>query len=554
MLPLYRLLAWTFMLVLSLPTLAVAAEGDIEDITSVESTLYVLAPAPIRDALQDRNYDQAIQRIDAELANDGGDKEQLLYLKARALHFAGKYEEAVRVFEEQLKRFPDSKWSRKAQFGIGLAHARRGDYRSAEVAYREQARYLLSLDRKEEVAEIYLNLASVAYESGEETNDNNKYSKALQFYQKALEVGPTPKTRDKINLQIARSQKHLGRQGEAINVYANLVNHSTDRGIKLTARYELGDLYLKAGQHAAARKTWEDLLALHEGEESGLLPQASFRLAETYHFPSPPSEQDLELGVAALEEYLAEYPEHDGVPQAHFQLARAFSSRGRGNDAVQALQSFLKIEQYADTDAYADARFLLGSIYAQQNKFDEAIQAWSEYLSKHPTHSKWSEAQQRIINTQYQKAEFAYAEENYDEARQLWREFLVKYPVDSRTQQIQFRLGESFHKQEKWEEAISAWQQLASKFPGSQIAAQAKFHIALTTEQQLEKLAEAIELYKELAETPYASQAQQRIKLLSGEHLEVATLRKFRSNQKPSIQLKTRNLEKVTVQVYPIDL
>lgn len=554
MLPLFRPLAWTFVFALCIPVIAPAAEGDIEDVTSVEKTLYALAPTEIRDALQDRSYDQAIQLIDADLAKDGGDKEQILYLKGRALHFAGKYEDAVRVFEEQLKRFPDSKWSRKAKFGIGLAHARRGDYRSAEVAYREQARYLLSLDRKEEVAEIYLNLASVAYECGEETKDNNEYSKALQFYQKALEVGPKPKTRDKINLQIARSQNHLGRQGDAINVYANLVAKSTSGPIKLIARYELGDLYLQAGQHAAARKTWEDLLALHEGEDSKLLPKAAFRLAETYNFPNPASEQDLELGVAALEEYLAKYPEHESVPEAHFQLARAFSSRGRGDDAVQALQSFLKIEQYASTDAYADARFLLGSIYAQQNKFVEAIVAWSEYLSKHPTHSKWSEAQQRIINTQYQKAEFAYAEENYDEARKLWREFLVKYPVDSRAQQIQFRLGESFHQQKNWAAAISAWEQLASKFPGSQIAAQAKYNIALTTEQKLGKLAEAIELYKKLAGTPFASQAQQRITLLTGEQLELATLRKFRSNQKPSIQLKTRNLEKVTVQIYPIDL
>jgi len=554
MLPRFRPLAGSFVFALCLPMLATAAEGDIEDVTSVGKTLYVLAPVPIRDALQDRDYDQAIQLIDGELAKDDGDKEQLLYLKGRALHFAGKYEDAVRVFEEQLKRFPESKWSRKAKFAIGLAHARRGDYRSAEVAYREQARYLLSLDRKEEVAEIYLNLASVAYECGEETKDTNEYAKALQFYQKALEVGPKPKTRDKTNLQIARSQKHLGKQGDAINVYANLVAKSTDQPIQLTARYELGELYLQAGQHAAARKTWEDLLALHEGEDSPLLAKAAFRLAETYRFPNPPSEQDLELGVAALEEYLAKYPEHESVPEAHFQLARAFSSRGRGDDAVQALQSFLKIEQYESTDAYADARFLLGSIYAQQNKFDEAIAAWSQYLSKHPTHSKWSEAQQRIINTQYQKAEFAYAEKNYDEARKLWREFLVKYPVDSRSQQIQFRIGESFHRQENWAEAISAWQQLASKFPGSQIAAQAKYHIALTTEQKLAKLADAIELYKELAGTPFASQGQQRITLLTGEQLEVATLRKFRSNQKPTIQLKTRNLEEVTVQIYPIDL
>ncbi|WP_158265496.1 tetratricopeptide repeat protein [Blastopirellula marina] len=554
MLALSRTTAWTFVATLLITPLAYAAEGDGKDVTSVDQTLYVLAPAPIRDAMQDRKYDEAIPLIDAELAKDEGDKEQLLYLKGRALHFAGKYEEAVRVFSEQLKRFPDSKWSRKAKFAIGLAHARRGDYRSAEVAYREQATYLLSLDRKEEVADIYLSLAQVAFDCGEETKDQNEYSKALEFYQKGLEVGPKPETQDKINLQIARSHNHLGQQGPAIEVYRKLVADSTDSTVQLTARYELGDLYLKTGQHGEARQTWEDLLALHDGEKSDLLPKAAFRLAETYYFPNPPSDQDLELGVAALKSYLAKYPEHESVPEAHFQLARAYSNRGRGDDAVAALKSFLEIKQFADTDAYADARFLLGSIYAQQNKFDEAVAAWSEYLSKHPTHSKWSEAQQQIINIQYQKAEYAYSEKQYEEARKLWREFLLRYPIDARAQQIQFRIGQSYYDEENWNEAIATWKQLASKFPGTKLAANAQFQIALTTEEKLKKLSDALELYKQLENTPFANAAQQRIRMLTGEQLDVATLRKFRSNQQPSIQLKTRNLEKVTVQIYPIDL
>ncbi|MBI1248284.1 tetratricopeptide repeat protein [bacterium] len=558
MLPNSRTFLWLLTVSLFLPATANAAENDPKADPTADAKAdvshYVLAPTAIRDAMQDRKYDEAVQLIDAALAKEGGDKEQLMYLKGRAFHFAGRYKDAIRTFEEQLKRFPDSHWSRKAKFGVGVAYVRLGDYRAAEVAYREQARYLLSLDRKEEVAEIYLSLASVAYECGEEKKDNSEYNKALQFYQKALEVGPKQETQDQINLQIARCQWKLGQQGPAVQVYEKLVKDAKDRSTLLTARYELGDRYQQLGNRPAARKVWEDLLALHDGEKSDLLPKAAFRLSETYGFPAPASQQDLELGVAALESYLKKYPEDKNVPEAHFQLARAYSHRGQGDNAVAAIESFLKIEQYAGTDAYADARFLLGSVYAQQNKFDQAIQAWSEYLSKHPTHSKWSEAQTQIINTQYRKAEFANSEKHYDEARKLWGEFLAKYPIDGRAQSIQFQIGQSYYHQENWNEAIAAWKQLASKFPGTPIAAKANYSIALTTEQKLDKLADALELYKKLAGTPYASQAQQRITLLTSEQLHVATPRKFRSTEKPSIQLKTRNLEKVTVQVYPIDL
>jgi len=530
------------------------AQDATDAATPGNETGYGLVSVGIRNAMQDRDYPKTIQLIDAELRQANSDQEQLMYLKGRALHFSKEYEAAIDVFEEQIKRFPESTWTRKGKFAIGQAYVQQGDYRKAEIAYREQATYLLSLDRKEEVASIYLDLATKAYEQGSEKSDNNLIQKALAFYGKAAEVGPKAGTVDQINLQVARCHHKLEHPGNAIQVYREkLIDQATSPSIRMQASYELGDVLLETGQLEEAREIWEDLLAKFQ-QDFPLKANTAYRLAQTYRFPKPADNQDLELGAASLRAYLEKYPEHENVPEAFFSLAEAYSHRGQGDNAVKALEQFLKIEQYSNTDSYAEARFLLGSIYSRQRKFEEAIGAYNAYLQNHPTHSKWSQAQQSIIDTHFNKANQAFTEKQYAAARELWLEFLVKYPIDHRAAQIQFQIGQSYFLEEKWQQAIDAWQRMADKYAGSNDAAQARYRIALVTEQKLEKLPEALEMYKQLSSTPVASQANARIGILTREQLKVATLRKFRSNQTPSVEVKSRNLKSVSVQVYPIDL
>ncbi len=101
--------------------------------------------------------------------------------------------------------------------------------------------------------------------------------------------------------------------------------------------------------------------------------------------------------------------------------------------------------------------------------------------------------------------------------------------------------------------AIDDWQRLVSKYPGTNEASRGALNIGIVLEERLNKLGDALEAYKKVA-GQHQGEAQQRIANLTAKQLEIVTERKFRSNEKPTIKLSTRNLENVTIKLYRIDL
>jgi tetratricopeptide (TPR) repeat protein len=123
---------------------AICGGQEVEDGQGIPDRVQVL--------LQDRTFDGAIAAIDAALAAEEGPADYLLYLKGRAFHFQRKYDDAAITFDLLLEDHPESDWSRRGRFAKAAAFARKGDYRAAELIYRDEAEYLLSTDRKQELA------------------------------------------------------------------------------------------------------------------------------------------------------------------------------------------------------------------------------------------------------------------------------------------------------------------------------------------------------------------------------------------------------------------
>ncbi|MBW3541344.1 MAG: outer membrane protein assembly factor BamD [Planctomycetes bacterium] len=276
--------------------------------------------------------------------------------------------------------------------------------------------------------------------------------------------------------------------------------------------------------------------------------------------------------------------------KAEYEIAQSYIAHGRYNEAIARLSSLIANEAYAKSDYLAEARKLLGQSYLAQQKFEQAILGWKNFLEHHPAHPSWSEVQRWVIDAEYAQAEAARADENYELARELWETFLNKYPLDGRAAQILFRFGQmkfaqavelrreddepagapedddnevvaapkpddklNPNVQKLFEQAIEDWRRLVSKYPGTNEASQAAYMIGVTLEDQLGRLADALEAYKKV-EGQYAGRAQKRIANLTSEQLELFTERKFRSDEQPVVKLRTRNLEQVTVKVYRIDM
>lgn len=514
-------------------------------------------PESIRQLLHDRKYADAVAAIDQALAGPEAvaalPRDFLGYLKGRALHLAGEYDEAAAAFELVEREFAGSRWARSARFGRAVSLARKGDFQSAERIYREEAQYLLSGQRKQEIAEIYLEFARAYFRPADEQQPPD-YRKALEFFNQALGVGPEPGARAEVELLVAECYQNLGNLREAAVRYAAFSREHADSPLDIEARFRLGQCQLGMGQPAEARRTWQDLLGIYANNPSERLAEAAFNLAATYGLPTPETREDLSLGVAALEAFLRRFAAHRLASRAHLLVAQSQAHRGRYEEAVATLHRFLADERYAGSEEVPLARQLLGRSYQLQKRFAEALAVWQEFLKLHPSHGAWAEVQREIIHTEYLRGAEAAAVGDTATARRLWGEFLAKYPLDERNPGILYELGRMLHTEQKWEEAVAEWRRLVSKYPQTEAASQAQYMIGWTLEGSMGRYEEAIKEYRKLNWGSFVGSAAQRIAALTTPRFAISTERVFRTDETPRLRLVSRNISSLTVRAYRVDL
>lgn len=522
-------------------------------------------PSAVAGMLQDRRYVEAAAELNKLAAAPKAARDRLLYAEGRAWHFAGKYDEAAGAFLRVEEEFPKSPWARRARFARGVSLAKKGDFASAEVIYRAEAEYLLSHERKQELADVYLGFArKYATPRTEHSSPDQPppdYVKALEFFQQAIELGPKPELRPEIEMQIAECHRLSGNFEEAANRYAKFIKERADDPRTPEARYRLGESRFHQGRHAEARRAWQDLMALWPGErlpadktQADFVARSYLGVAWSYRMPSPADDDDLALGIAATEAFLARFPEHKLANEARMGLVQSRMARGRFAEAAIAAEQFLSDAKRAAAPEAADVRNMLGSALLRQGKFTEAIAAWRDFLAKHPAHGAWSGVQQQLIEADYLIGAEAFRKKDYVEARKQWNEFLLRYPLDARSPRILFHFGQAEFLQEHYEAAIEEWRRLVSKYPGSEPASEAQFMIGRTFEEQLGRPADAMQEYKKLTWGAYVGAAHSRLGLLTAKQVSIETERVFRTNEIPSITLRSRNVDKVTVRVYKLDL
>ncbi|MCH8829238.1 MAG: tetratricopeptide repeat protein [Planctomycetes bacterium] len=506
----------------------------------------------------------------------------------------------------------------RARFGRADVHVRQRDYRTAGKIYQTEAERLLSDGRQNELTAIYLEFADRYFDGvpakGPTAEKKPNYAQALTYYQRALQLRSGKTRKQKIEFRIARCLQELRRYPQAISSFRAFLKKHAGKETKdenrvaakleVEAQFQLGRALLLSRRFAEARKTWQDFLTSDAAKKAGgdFIPRATYQLAKTYGVPAPPSVPNLELGVAALRAFVTKFPTHKLVPQAEYDIARSYLYHGRYDDGIKQLRviiaNHLKLDAQltakpplkktdrerldASSKQTAAARQLLGESLFVQKKFAAAIVAWKAFLDKHPSHSQWSTVQRRVLDAEYATAVEHRLKKNYAAARKSWATFLNKYPLDSRSATILFQFGSmkytaaaKKHLDELktikaaggkpdsrklspavvtlFEEAISDWKRLLSKYPGTNDASHGAYMIGVTREDRLGQLADALDAYKKVTGR-YAAVARKRIANLTAKRLDIATERKFRSNEKPVIKIRTRNLEKVTVKIYRIDM
>ena len=366
------------------------------------------------------------------------------------------------------------------------------------MIYRAEAEYLLSTDRKQQIADIYLEFADTYFKPPKEEQKPD-YAKALEFYKKALETGAKPEKQIEIELLIGQCQQNLGQVGRGGRAVREVHQGPSQRApwISKPATGWARAAWRKATPArpgGSGRTCWPSMSI----RSRPAWPMPSSICRETWNIPNPQDDEQLNLGTAALRAFLERFPKHANAGQAHLEIAQSYLNRGRPADAAAALKQFLADPRCRECKELPDAQNLLGRAYQAQKDFTQALAAWREFLAKYPAHNAWSAVQQAIVETEYLMACDQFAAKKYAEANKLFAEFLAKYPLDGRNPAILLLMNQQNVADEKWDEAISAWRRLVSKYPGTDPASRAQFLIADTLERKLGKLEEALEEYRKV--------------------------------------------------------
>jgi uncharacterized protein YfaS (alpha-2-macroglobulin family)/TolA-binding protein len=302
----------------------------------------------------------------------------------------------------------------------------------------------------------------------------------------------------------------------------------------------------------------------------------------------------LDQALDTCRAYLEAHPKGSRAVRVAWMMSEALEAAGRSDDALVAYRDFLARKNFglpegaaADTMddeiratpathlANLDMRavFRIGQILARQKKHEEAIATWQKYVKEYPNGPDWSACQTAIINAEFQLGLGALAEKKDAVAMERFEAFLRAHPLDERAPRILYLFG-ALHEAkaldleedrrhakgnakaiaEHYRTAIDEWAKLVSKYPESD-ASRAAMHASIRIfETKLGEFTKALELSQKLARERSDGEAVVAIARLTQKSLDVKTERVFRTDEKPVVKVKLRNIEKAEVRLYRIDL
>jgi TolA-binding protein len=215
----------------------------------------------------------------------------------------------------------------------------RGDYDSAEIAYRQ----ILSAPNAPvmETKSALLGLAHMFRKQG--TN----LTKAAAIYEKYLKEYPGDDRSPECLLELGRTLRSMGAYKLAIARFYNVINSTLkvsgegfDRYQLLarTAQFEIAETHLESGNYAEASKFFTRLRLLE------LAPidraRAHFKAAYAMHMTG-----DLDAAVQALRSYLEQWPNDENTAEARYWLAVDLRATKRGGEAMAVTLDLLKAQK-----------------------------------------------------------------------------------------------------------------------------------------------------------------------------------------------------------------
>jgi tetratricopeptide (TPR) repeat protein len=339
---------------------------------------------------------------------------------------------------------------------------------------------------RQRVSEIYTRIAEElsALPAPEDLDaPQPDYAKAADFYLKALDLELEPSLKMELEFRRARMVQLAGDPRGAVNLFRELLETwdpewrernglgpmaegmpSLPQKRATLVRYYLATALLDSGDRAGAQNLTREIIDSASGEIAAAALLLNLR---SYNFPQPANPNDWALGLRDARMFLDRFPDHLKAVEVAFQIAQADlfisgnQSGGRIEEAIADLKAFLAKSEFSLTDEVPDrpeslllalhapqnspvssrqrfselapnAQFLLGQTYLQIKEYEESKEAFALYLRNYPNGPQWTQAQEGLLNIEFQRGLDQVAEKDYEGAIATWQAFLDAHPLTKR--------------------------------------------------------------------------------------------------------------------------
>ncbi len=282
--------------------------------------------------------------------------------------------------------------------------------------------------------------------------------------------------------------------------------------------------------------------------------------------------------VAALRAFLKAYPAHARSAEAAMTLVQALIAQNKPDEAIEACKALYDRADWPEPAANEmDKRtpaerleswrqmafFQIGALHFAARRYPQAIEQWRGYIAKHPDGGLWQQAQARIVEAEFQLCLEAVAADNRDEATKRFDAFIAAHPLDARCAQLLFLNGQWHYAaalktkagaKPLLESAITEWARLIIKHPQSEEASLALYRTGVIQAEHLDRHEDALNTFQRLNWGGWKQLAAERAAMMPQRSLALRTPRTFRTNEAAQVRVNVRNIEKLKISRYTLNL
>lgn len=462
-------------------------------------------------------YNQATIVLSAELGE--------LYMQTN--DYAGALEILI-----PLSKNPDA--DKELKYKIALAYMRQGDLKKAEEYFLDYA--------VNSSGGLYWEEAVMSL--GEISENEDKASSAIRFYENLLNRSQTAEKRAAVREKMAALYYKIGRYEEGRGIYKELIGDckNPDKEIEYSAQNIVG-LY-KQNMLEEARQEALNFAVKYKKSPKLDEYQALFYLEKARALTE---DKNFEEALKALDTIIKKYAKTKVIPEAEYEIGRINLINNKYDEALKILTAIPT--KYPKHKMLPSVYITLGAFYYRQEQYQNALMAFQRVLDDKGAKDLWADAMQNLevvykelglyeaafsVVNRYLET-FPYADDavlkkldaaqllirmkDYNRAVERLHDLLPQVTTAMKVE-VQFYLGDAYFQKGDYQQAVLEFMKVKYLDPGGGLDwGVTAIYNAGKCYEKLGKLDEARSMYKEIidrwgAKSDYGRAAQERIDFL----------------------------------------